>query len=226
MDLTPAVESGPTSWRGTDGTVFSSLSILQLIEKKEKVETELRELGQTLGALKVDMNTSLTTFDGYPRSDIDIAQIRTVRNRIIHVRNDYKVIMQLMEDGLHKYFAAGKVEIDLPSREQRTAAVNSNHLNSSIMETPFARIGNLVQGSPAADAGLEIDDKVLKFGNITWLNHEKLSKVRSLVQISEGQTIIVKVMRQDEPSSTLELIVRPRLGWGGSGLLGCTLFPL
>src|SRR5436309_4799992 len=85
-----AVPSGPSSWRGTDGTDFGALSIMQIIEKKQGIEAELRELSRVLASVcsswslrglvltrlqhKVDMSTPLTTPDGFPRADLDVAQ--------------------------------------------------------------------------------------------------------------------------------------------------------
>jgi hypothetical protein len=75
----------------------SSLSdLLALMKEKDRVESELKALGAVLDSVaplilkqcelqveltihrthqhKVNMNTSLTTFDAYPRDDIDVAQ--------------------------------------------------------------------------------------------------------------------------------------------------------
>lgn len=36
-------------------------------------------------------------------------------------------------------------------------------------------------GSPADSAGLKTGDKILKFGDVNWMNHEKLSKLAETV---------------------------------------------
>ncbi|KAI5271647.1 putative 26S proteasome regulatory subunit [Ascosphaera acerosa] len=60
------------------------------------------------------MTTSLLTFDGFPRTDIDVATsqfyttFRTTRARIIHRRNDYKSLMDVLEKKMHEHFAAAK----------------------------------------------------------------------------------------------------------------------
>jgi 26S proteasome non-ATPase regulatory subunit 9 len=48
--------------------------------EKDRVEAELKALGQVLDSHGVHMNTGLTTFDGFPRSDIDVPQ-STYRHR-------------------------------------------------------------------------------------------------------------------------------------------------
>lgn len=67
--------------------------------------------------------------------------------------------------------------------------------SSSTLEAPFARVNRLVEGSPAEDAGLRVGDKIRRFGNVDWMNHEKLSKVAETVQSNEGVSYIVSSLR-------------------------------
>jgi 26S proteasome non-ATPase regulatory subunit 9 len=98
----PTVSSGPTSGGYTNGVPKEQLSLQELIAERDRVETELKALGQVLDSVRpsyqandcwliiavqhgVNMNTGLTTFDGFPRSDIDVPQstlhhIRQTRN--------------------------------------------------------------------------------------------------------------------------------------------------
>jgi 26S proteasome regulatory subunit N4 len=87
----PTISSGPTSGH-TDGTKAAGLSIAELQSKKDNMEAELRALGSVLESVRllqlslirqanfyrlkhgVDMNTRLTTPDGFPRADLDVAQ--------------------------------------------------------------------------------------------------------------------------------------------------------
>lgn len=96
---TPTVPSGPTTGYGaTNGVKHDRLSLLDLMAEKDRVEAELSALGSVLDSVcsqnclmvichsvnayatysqhGVNMNTTLTTFDGYPRDDLDIAQSR------------------------------------------------------------------------------------------------------------------------------------------------------
>lgn len=131
------------------------------------------------------MQTPLCTFDGYPRDDIDVAQIRITRSRIIHLRNDYKDLMNRIEKGLHAHHAiiAAKLAADPPpsiiSSSSTTAAAQS-------IEAPFARVNTVAPGSPAADAGLRPGDYIKRFGSVNILNHERLTKVAEVVEQSEN----------------------------------------
>jgi 26S proteasome non-ATPase regulatory subunit 9 len=68
----PTVPSGPTS--GGVPRDLSKLTMVDLMQEKERIEAELSALSAVLTSHGVNMNTSLTTFDGFPRDDIDVAQ--------------------------------------------------------------------------------------------------------------------------------------------------------
>lgn len=59
-------------------------------------------------------------------------------------------------------------------------------MDQGLNETPFAKVNSVVPGSPADDAGLKTGDRIRNFGDINWLNHEKLSKVAETVQKNQG----------------------------------------
>lgn len=57
---------------------------------------------------------------------------------------------------------------------------------SGVIETPFAKVASVVDGSPASEAGLKAGDTIRNFGGVIWMNHENLSKVADVVQRNEG----------------------------------------
>ena len=96
--------------------------------------------------------------------------------------------MLKIEDGLHAHHASIKASDSSASGSSQGASANenSNAENQNVVEPPFARLSSIVPGSPAENAGLKVGDKIKKFGNINWMNHEKLSKVTETVQKNEG----------------------------------------
>ena len=173
------------------------------------------------------MNTGLTTFDGFPRADIDVPQIRTTRARIIRLRNDYKAIMSRIETGLHTYHA--QMQENQRSSESRSAATSSTSSatpsSDVTVQAPFAKVNNVAPSSPAESAGLRAGDRVAMFGSANWMNHEKLSKVAQVVAQNEGRQILVKVLRADS-ADPISMYLTPRRDWGGRGTLGCHLVPI
>ena len=131
------------------------------------------------------MNTSLTTFDGYPRADIDVAQIRTTRARIIRLKNDHKALMGKLEVAVQEQFAVAKTaEGRISEHVQSTEGAASS--SSGGIEPPFAKVNSVTPRSPAESAGLQVGDKVVRFGTANWTNHERLSRVAVVVQESEN----------------------------------------
>ena len=178
------------------------------------------------------MTTSLTTIDDFPRSDIDVAQIRTTRSRIIHLKNDYKALLKRIEDGLHARHAEYAASNPPPSSNAPTSsqqhASSTQQPQSDLGEMAFAKINSVAPSSPAEEAGLKAGDRVKRIGDVTWLNHEKLSKVAETVQSNQGKRLLVRVSRTSagQDAEDLELGLVPRTGWGGRGLLGCHILPL
>ena len=62
-------------------------SLQELMIRKDKLEEELKALGSVLDSHGVNMQTSLTTFDGYPRADIDVPQSKDVQASCTKRRN-------------------------------------------------------------------------------------------------------------------------------------------
>ncbi|GAB7366400.1 hypothetical protein MBLNU230_g8197t1 [Neophaeotheca triangularis] len=238
----PTVSSGPTSTEPTTSHANNPQTLHQLIVRKESAEAELSALGSVLDSHNVTMTTPLTTADGFPRADLDVAQIRTTRARIIRLRNDYKVLMGRVEEKVLEGFAKGgengtvmgngvshRNGAAAPAEGAAQEGGNVERARNMVAEVPFAKVNAVVEGSPAAVAGMVAGDKVTEFGDADWRNHERLAKVARVVQENENRTVIVKVLREtsaDAASRNMELSLTPRRNWGGRGLLGCHLLPL
>ncbi|KAK9233771.1 hypothetical protein V1525DRAFT_415415 [Lipomyces kononenkoae] len=167
------------------------------------------------------MNTPLITPDGFPRSDIDVAQVRITRARIIRLKNDLKAVMARIETALYEYHARLK--------ERGSANEVARDIERKPEHIAFAVVNTVVQGSPADEAGLIKGDKIIKFGSIHAGNHERLTRLGTVVQENENSPIEITVIREiDEAQARAEvsLVLTPRQGWGGKGLLGCHILPL
>lgn len=220
----PTVPSGPSSRPLTNGNA-KNLSFAELSQKKDDMEAELKALSGVLDSHGVDMDTPLTR-DGFPRADIDVAQIRTTRSRIIHLRNDYKDLMSAIEKHLHEHFASLEETDDLPAG--RTGAGMLGDSIAPTLDEPFARVNSVVPGSPAYTAGLKAGDEIRNFGYVNKANHDGLKKVAECVQGNENQNILVKISRPGEATrrQELQLMLTPRQNWGGRGMLGCHILPI
>ncbi|KFY31070.1 hypothetical protein V493_01434 [Pseudogymnoascus sp. VKM F-4281 (FW-2241)] len=187
----PTIPSGPTTSYG-GGIRTEGLTLPELQLKKESMEAELRALGGVLESHGVDMNTNLMTPDGFPRADLDVAQIRTTRSRIIHLKNDYKALMEVIEKAVHAHFEFLQANPLPESEAPKPATTNGLHSTEPprprppVLETPFARVNSVVADSPADEAGLKAGDLIRNFGYVNRENHDRLRRVAECVQGNEG----------------------------------------
>ncbi|OAQ72753.1 pdz/dhr/glgf [Pochonia chlamydosporia 170] len=224
----PTVPSGPTSNGLINGNA-AHLSFGELQRKKQDLEEELKALGGVLDSHGVNMDTPLLTRDGFPRSDIDVAQIRTTRARIIRLKNDYKDLMKHIEKHLHEHFASldEGAENVVPAAGSAVPPVLPDS-QADALDEPFARVNTVAAGSPADRAGLKEGDEIRNFGYVNKSNHDNLKRVGECVQGNEGQNVFIKVSRASGVAQRqeLRLTLTPTRNWGGRGMLGCHILPL
>ena len=217
------VPSGPSSVP-QDRAFLDKLTLKELMTRKDNTEAELKGLGTVLESHGVDMQTPLVDREGYPRADVDVAQIAVTRSRIIALRNDWKDLMDRIEKGLHEWHANYQASdaYKHPVETYTTSASQSVATLPSVPQTPFAKVDQVTSGSPAHEAGLKEGDQIRAFGSADWSNHERLKKVGEVVQRNIGKPILVKVLRgSGAEAQELSIHLTPRQGWGGRGLLGC-----
>ncbi|TFK64634.1 proteasome 26S subunit [Pluteus cervinus] len=190
-----------------------------LMSQKDAIEAELKTQLEILQTNSVTMQAPLVDAEGFPRADLDIYAIRRARVRIIELRNDLSGVMNSIARALE-----GVYDPSLQPPPSTAASGDASSEAQASTLTPFARVNAVAPGSPAADAGLQREDLVVKFGALT---HESftsgsLQPLATFVAQSENQTITIRVLR--EGTSKL-LNLTPRQGWGGRGTLGCHLLP-
>lgn len=95
------------------------------------------------------METSLITHDGFPRSDINVLEIRNARVKIIRLRNDLNAIINELSEKMQSQF------------------YNSNkESESNDLGIPFAKVTEVVANSPADKAvSITMNKIVLKIRN-------------------------------------------------------------
>lgn len=195
----------------------------ELIERKDKIEEELRELEDRLIEAGVDMSESLVDRSGFPRSEIDVHSVRTSRNLVIRLRNDHKAVMKDIESVLHRIHEEKRNQIDAQDEEPIPTSTEVPDMIMTEAPVAFAIVNAVAPDSPAYSAGLRRNDSIFKFGDIDANNHQRLQAVNLLISQSENLSVNISVLRN---GYTIQMTVVPRTGWGGRGTLGCHLLPL
>ncbi|KAH9179110.1 hypothetical protein EDB89DRAFT_2111322 [Lactarius sanguifluus] len=192
----------------------------ELMASKDAIEVELEAQGSILRANNTDMRQPLVDREGFPRSDLDVWAVRHARVRIIELRNDLTALMDEIAKTLETIYSRSLTP-PMEGRGDGTTVMGTEAAPSEPL--PFARVNGVAPGSPAADAGLQREDLVVKFGE---LRHPQpnLQGLAAVVAENENKVIRVLVQRSaTEGLTALRLI--PRQGWGGRGSLGCHLVP-
>ena len=75
------VEASDTSMETSQGSVTRE-QVMEMMKQKEGLEEEIRALQEVLKSQGVDMEEPLVDAEGFPRSDIDVYQVRHARSNI------------------------------------------------------------------------------------------------------------------------------------------------
>ncbi|GAA6058041.1 hypothetical protein JCM3770_002935 [Rhodotorula araucariae] len=196
-------------------TVTVQSELRRLTEHRSTLEAQLDVYSAVLRANNIDMHAPLVDPEGFPRSDIDVAGVRTARVHILRLRNDLDAVLADLHQVVLRGLPRGP-EPDRASGDQRMQA------RDDADEAPFAQVDAVAPGSPADSAGIQRGDLVVALGTVTSANHDHLRAVAALVGRSEGATLPVVILRRGD---RLELSLTPKSGWGGRGLLGCHIVP-
>ncbi|ORX60488.1 putative 26S proteasome non-ATPase regulatory subunit [Hesseltinella vesiculosa] len=177
--------------------------------------TRLKNLEMELQGHGVGMDEPLIDRQGFPRSDLDVASVRTLRHQIICLRNDHKNVMSEIEKVLHHIHQA--------QPPNNTETLSTPARPTSPASVPFAKVNAVAPDSPASMAGLQRNDLIVQFGTIRHDHMQPLSSLATTVQSHLGQPLPVVVSRN---SQLVQLSLIPSTAWGGRGALGCHIVPL
>ncbi|CAL8344511.1 unnamed protein product [Lota lota] len=193
--------------------------VKNLIKKKDDIEEQIKAYYDVLEDQGVGIEGPLVDAEGFPRSDVNLYQIRTARHNISCLQNDHKAIMVDIEEALHKLHALDKSKHEQDESQQAQAEAMEQDVP---LPSPFARVDGVTHGSPACRAGIRVGDEVIEFGSVNTENFQNLQNIVSVVQHSEGKPLRVSVIRDGQPT---QMSLTPQK-WSGRGLLGCNIVPI
>lgn len=195
-------------------------AVKKLMEQKSNLEEEIEALCSYLNQPGMPGRLEpLVDAEGFPRADIDVVAVRQTRHKLCCLETDYKALMKEIETGLHQIHATSCVRV--PTRSSQSGA---DLQDAAKNWAPFAEIDQIFPESPASEAGILLNDRVCKFGDITRGPDlgAVMKSVAELVQAKKGEAIDVVV---DRAGQYVALSMTPK-DWSGRGLVGCHLKPM
>lgn len=201
-------------------SILESLELQRQILEAEAdaIFSELTAPGSN-GEPPAGVKEPLVDHEGFPRSDIDIYNVRAKRQRLAILNTDHKAIMFQLQSLLvtyHSAVASEELSVITPSPK---AASQSD----TAVKRGFAIIDEISPQSPAMASGLKVEDVLVCFGTASLLTVENpLSMIPNIVSEHINKVIGITVLRGGD---IINLDVIPSV-WGGRGLLGCHLKPL
>eukprot|EP00398_MALV-I-01_sp_L67-1_P000717 gene717-855_t len=214
---------------GENGTTREDL--MDLMKKKKDIEDQMEAYSSYLKAPgNPGMDESLIDEEGFPRADIDLWKVREARNKIICLNNDLKEITDKIKVGLEDMHSASAVSVPTSSSAYPAGR------NQEPVKLPFVSVSELAENSPAATAGLQNGDLIVRMGNVVRMDDrasgksvreqcdDVLKRMAGYVKDHQDSPIEVDVKRNgsklDQP-----LILTPKT-WSGPGIVGCRFRPL
>jgi S1-C subfamily serine protease len=97
--------------------------------------------------------------------------------------------MTVIEKAIHVHFAnQARLNPARAVNEAEQLAGNQSLPSRPVvpLDMPFAKVNNVVAGSPADAAGLNAGDEIRNFGYVNLSNHDGLKRVAECVQGNEG----------------------------------------
>ncbi|CCI41363.1 unnamed protein product [Albugo candida] len=201
-----------------EGNALKELDALRA--KKTELEDEIASITKELtsGPMAVGIKGPLVDSEGFPRADIDIYTVRHQRHRLATLQTDHLSTMRRIETLL---------PILLHPQTPNTFSEKPANTSRALPKTrakPFASIQSVEQKSPAASAGLEPNDLIVRFGSADASNHRNLAAIRDIVSHHLNQPIAIEILRhsntETESLKLIHLELIPQR-WSGNGTLGC-----
>ena len=201
-----------------------------LLAQREILEIEADAIGKELkspgpnGEPPAGLKDPLVDAEGFPRADVDIYRVKGQRKRLAEINTDYRKLMEEINVET-KRVQSLRTAIREPRPEaDDTGAEEVDNKSSSAKSYDnlgtIAIIDEILDGSPASEAGLKDGDVLLAFGPVTTLaSADPMNAIPAVLKDSVGRPIKLVVRRVSEIQ---EKYLLPKT-WGGRGLLGCHL---
>ena len=212
-----------------------SSNVLQsLMAQRDALEFEAFTLSEDLqspgpnGEPPAGIKDPLVDREGFPRNDIDLFAICEKRQRLAVINTDHKALMQQIEMEMKSLHATIEVSPFPPNQQQQQQQqhVSSIHIQGKDVDcAAFAIINEILDGSPAKEAGLVDGDRLVSFGMVSVKSgSDAINMLPEVVRTNMNKPISVKISRSLNVG-LIDITITPKV-WGGRGVLGCHFSPI
>ncbi|NWH73520.1 PSMD9 ATPase, partial [Piaya cayana] len=186
----------------------------ELVKRKDEIEAQIKANYELLEGQKgVGMNEPLVDADGFPRDDIDLYKVRTLRHNIICERGGDRREREPRKPG---WACGGGVRAELEGPWVACAIAQfclCAQLKGDAVTCLWRR---QVLISSVSVQGLQVNDEIVEFGSVNANNFQSMQNIATVVQHSEERPLSVTVIRSGKK---VHVGLTPKR-WAGKGLLG------
>lgn len=198
-----------------------------LIKERDRLESSIAGYIEFLNSPgNPGLTGSLNDAEGFPRGDLDLYAIRDARNKIACYRNDHTEVMKKIEQELFSLHE--KTHVAVPRTKDNSKANETGEGLGLAAGPPFGAIDQVAPNGPAFEAGLQVDDKIKRFGAVSLLKFEGVANCFAALptQVKEDEPVQLVISRNvDGEEKEMNLTLTPKK-WDGPKLLGCHLVPM
>lgn len=148
--------------------------LLKLNEQRSGIEKEMETIVDVLENMNgaPGLLEPLVDYEGFPRADIDIFEVRKLRNRHACLQTDHGKLMKELEQKLFSLHSDYKERGCVDKEEAPNASkVEQPDVLMEVIEEgkkqesiPFVWVHDVAAGSPAMQDGFKIGDAIVTFG--------------------------------------------------------------
>ena len=187
--------------------------LLKLNDQRSAMEKEMGSIVEILESMNgaPGLLEPLVDYEGFPRADVDIFEVRKLRNRHACLQTDHCKLMKELEQklfSLHSDYnergCVDKEEAPKSSKVEQPDVLMEVIEEKKQESIPFVWVHDVASGSPAQQDGFKIGDAIVSFGQADHtFGDQALNKVVDTVKQNLNNPVTVNLLRKNVVMGTI-----------------------
>ena len=187
--------------------------LLKLNDQRSAMEQEMSSIVEILESMNgaPGLKEPLVDYEGFPRADVDIFEVRKLRNRHACLQTDHCKLMKDLEQKLYSLHSdykergcVDKEEAPKSSKVEQPDAIMEVKEEKKQESIPFVWVHDVAPGSPAQQDGFKIGDAIVSFGQADHtFGDQALNKVVDTVKQNLNNPVTVNLLRKNIVMGTI-----------------------